>query len=77
MSIYYLVSAFDVKVSSRSKTLLRLQDGTYHSIDGHVENSPGPHNVKQTVDVLKNGDHHLIFIFRSRSVDEEIRMWAV
>ena len=36
---------------------------THHSIDGHVKNSPGPHDIKQAVDVLENGDHHLIFIF--------------
>lgn len=41
----------------------------YHSVDGHVENSPGPHNVKEAVDVLENGDHHLVLILGSRSVE--------
>lgn len=63
------------KLSSGCRFLLVAD--TYHPIDGHVENSPGAHNVEQTVNVLENGDHHLIFIFRSRSVDEEIRMWGV
>lgn len=46
---------------------------TYNSIDGHVENSPGSHNIEQSVNVLKNGYHHLVFIFRGRSGDNRIQ----
>lgn len=45
----------------------------YHSIDGHVQNSPGSHDIEQAVDVLKNGDHHLVFIFGSGSVDGRVQ----
>lgn len=49
---------------------------THHSIDGHVENSPGPHDIKQAVNVLENGDHHLIFVFGSWSVKIKLRVWS-
>lgn len=45
----------------------------YHAINGHVQNSPGSHDIEQAVDILKNGNHHLIFIFRSRSVESRAR----
>lgn len=46
---------------------------TYHAIDGHVENSPGPHNIEQAVDVLEDGNHHLILVFGSGSVDGRVQ----
>lgn len=42
---------------------------THHSIDGHVQDPPGPYNVEKSVDVLEDGHHHLILIFRSRPVE--------
>lgn len=50
-----------------------LHEVTYHSINGHIKNSPGPHNVEQPVNILKNGNHHLIFIFGSRSVENTVQ----
>lgn len=39
---------------------------THHSIDGHVQDPPGPHNVEEAVDVLEDGHHHLILVLRGR-----------
>ena len=37
----------------------------YHSINSHVQQSPGPHNVEDAVNVLKNGLHHFILVLGS------------
>lgn len=66
----YLILSVFAKLSFGFRFLLLKV--THHSIDGHVENSPGPHNIEQAVDVLEDGDHHLIFIFGSRSVDSRV-----
>ena len=39
----------------------------YHSINGHVQKLAWSHNRKNSVDVLKDQDHHLIFILGLRS----------
>ena len=39
----------------------------YHSINGHVQKLAWSHNRKDSVDVLKDQDHHLIFILGLRS----------
>ena len=39
---------------------------THHFIDGHVQQSSGPHNVEDSVNVLKLSLHHLIFVLGSR-----------
>ena len=35
-----------------------------HSINGHVEKATGADDVEDTVNVLKDGHHHLILILR-------------
>lgn len=35
---------------------------THHSVDGHVQDPPGPHDVEEAVDVLEDGHHHLILV---------------
>ena len=39
---------------------------THHSIDGHVQQSSGPDNVEDSVNVLKDSLHHLILVLGSR-----------
>lgn len=46
----------------------------YHSVDGHVQNSPGTHDVEEAVDVLKDGDHHFIFVFGGRSTNGRVQV---
>lgn len=41
---------------------------THHPVDGHVQDPPGPHNVEEAVDVLKDGHHHLVLVFWGRPV---------
>lgn len=59
-------------ISEKNCTFL-LTAAAYHSVDGHVENSPRPHDVKQAVNVLEDRDHHFILVFGSRSVEEETK----
>lgn len=59
-------------ISEKNCTFL-LTAAAYHSVDGHVENSPRPHDIKQAVNVLEDGDHHFILVFGSRSVEEETK----
>lgn len=41
---------------------------TYNSINSHVQQLPGSHNRKQSVDTIKYCYHHLVFVFRGRLV---------
>lgn len=59
-------------ISEKNCTFL-LTAAAYHSVDGHVENSPWPHDVKQAVNVLEDRDHHFILVFGSWSVEEETK----
>lgn len=36
---------------------------TYYSIYSHVKKSPWSYDVEDPVDILKNRNHHFIFIF--------------
>lgn len=44
---------------------------TYNTINGHVKNSSWTNDVEEPVDVLKNGNHHFIFIFGCRPGNEK------
>ena len=46
--------------------LVHLSSGS-HSINGHVEDAPRSDDVEDSVDVLKDGNHHLILVLGSRS----------
>ena len=44
-----------------------------YTINGHVQKLPGTYNGEETINALKDGDHHLILILRSRLI---LRMGA-
>lgn len=59
--------------NATNNALCLLLVGSYHPIDGHIKNSPGPHDIEQSVNIFKNGNHHFIFIFGGRSVENTVQ----
>ena len=44
-----------------------MKEHKYHSVNGHVEHPSGPHNGEDSVNVLKDKDHHFLLILGGRS----------
>ena len=40
---------------------------THHSVNSHVQQFTGSNKIKYSVNILKNGYHHFVFILRSWS----------
>lgn len=60
-----LMSVESIKSSFRNRHYKELNSvNTYYSIYSHVEKSPWSYNVEDPVNVLKNCNHHFIFVFR-------------
>ena len=51
-----------------------MYERSYHTINSHVQNTPGSDNGENSVDILKYQNHHLLFIFRGRP--EKILQYA-
>lgn len=62
---FSLVSWLSLQYSESCKNKKRLLKyfSTYHSIYCHVEKSSWSYNIEKSVNVLKNCNHHFIFIF--------------
>lgn len=49
---------------NRDDMKMIMKDDTYHTINCHVQNPSRSNDVKETVNVFENGNHHFILILR-------------